>query len=875
MKKSTKVIATVVAVALVLTAMIVAIYAASAGKVGINANVSWTAQAGVDLEFWATANGGDEAKSIAKTYISPSTSNTQANIVGDLSCSFKDYIDDGVNNPNPIIFRYYIKNKSLTPLNVRVTESPNEGNESGTSAVDHVPKVELNSLVDKTSTLTEIRHVNGYNLLAGNTLEYIVTLSMASGGTGTINADTGLSNFIANVSFNFSVGSSTNGTISTSVDGASPSSVASNTIANPTLGDYLSTLEPAVFSGWFFDEKLTKSVTEDYLNAPLKDTSNSSFYCKTASYDGLTFTLNDDGKSYSVRDNGATGDIVIPCKYQGLPITSIPDAETNTSGFPFNSNTNITSIILPSTLETIGLAAFRYCSGLESISIPNTILTIGNVAFSNCSNLKQVNIPYGIDELKSSTFQRCYSLESIELPDSITTIGQGIFNKCYGLKTAELPSGLSNINVAMFQDCTALESIVIPSSVTSIGDYAFNKCYSLKEVNIPDGVISIGKTAFQYCESLTNITLPNTVTSMGAYAFTLCSSLTSINIPKQLTVITDNSFASCKKLKSIIIPKSVTTIGARAFDYCGLETITVESGNTKYDSRDNCNAIIETSSNKIIRASKNTIIPSSVTSIGNYAYSSSPIVSVTISNNITSIGTGAFAGCNELETITVEEGNSKYDSRNNCNAIIETATNKLISGCKNTIISNTITTIASIAFRNIETLKSITIPASVTSIGSKVFTGCIGLETIKVDSGNTIYDSRDNCNAVIQTASNTLLCGIKTTVIPSTVTKIGDNAFEDHSEIVSIEIPNGVTEIGNNAFNSCTGLEKIFIPNTVVTINATATSAFPFSFCSLNLIIYCEADSQPTGWGNYWNYCNTNSILEVHWGVTRAEFDAL
>ena len=178
--------------------------------------------------------------------------------------------------------------------------------------MDHVPKVELNSLVDKTSTLTEIRHVNGYNLLAGNTLEYIVTLSMASGGTGTINADTGLSNFIANVSFNFSVGSSTNGTISTSVDGASPSSVASNTIANPTLGDYLSTLEPAVFSGWFFDEKLTKSVTEDYLNAPLKDTSNSSFYCKTASYDGLTFTLNDDGKSYSVRDNGATGDIVIP-----------------------------------------------------------------------------------------------------------------------------------------------------------------------------------------------------------------------------------------------------------------------------------------------------------------------------------------------------------------------------------------------------------------------------------------------------------------------------------------------------------------------------------------------------------------------------------
>ena len=140
MKKSTKVIATIVAVVLVVTAMVVAIYAATAGNVGINANVSWTAQEGVNLEFWATATGGDQEKSVAKSTIAPSTTNANAKIQGDLSCNFKDDSNDGVNNPGAITFKYYVKNNSLTPLNIRVTKTPEAGAESGTSASDHKPK---------------------------------------------------------------------------------------------------------------------------------------------------------------------------------------------------------------------------------------------------------------------------------------------------------------------------------------------------------------------------------------------------------------------------------------------------------------------------------------------------------------------------------------------------------------------------------------------------------------------------------------------------------------------------------------------------------------------------------------------------------------
>ena len=161
----------------------------------------------------------------------------------------------------------------------------------------------------------------------------------------------------------------------------------------------------------------------------------------------------------------------------------------------------------------------------------------------------------------------------------------------------------------------------------------YNDQKKIKKVVINDGVTSIGECAFSCCESLTSITIPNSVTSIGNYAFEYCSSLTSITIPN-----------------------SVTSIGKRAFYDCsGLATITVEKGNTKYDSRDNCNAIIETNTNKLIAGCKNTTIPNSVTSIEESAfYGCSGLTSITIPNSVTSIGNHAFDGCSGLTSITFE-----------------------------------------------------------------------------------------------------------------------------------------------------------------------------------------------------------------------------
>ena len=226
-----------------------------------------------------------------------------------------------------------------------------------------------------------------------------------------------------------------------------------------------------------------------------------------------------------------------------------------------------------------------------------------------------------------------------------------------------------------------IKKIVIENGVTSIGQEAFTYCVSLTSITIPNSVTSIGGSAFTYCESLTSITIPNSVTSIGDWAFGGCLSLTSVTIPNSVTSIGESAFDGCKSLTSITIPNSVTRIEDTVFSGCsGLTSIT---------------------------------IPNSVTSIGSIAfYDCSVLESITIPNSVTSIERYAFSDCSGLTSIIVEEGNAKYDSRDNCNAIIETKSNTLIAGCKNAVIPNTVTSIGEGVFFNCYALTSITFEGS-------------------------------------------------------------------------------------------------------------------------------------------------------------------
>ncbi len=240
-----------------------------------------------------------------------------------------------------------------------------------------------------------------------------------------------------------------------------------------------------------------------------------------------------------------------------------------------------------------------------------------------------------------------------------------------------------------------------------------------------------------------------------------------------------------------------------------MTSMKVESGNTIYDSRNNCNAIIETSSNTLISGCINTTIPNSVTSIGHGAFKGcSGLTSVTIPNSVTSIGVEAFSYCSGLTSVTIP----------NSVTSIRSGAFRSCSGLTSVTIPNSLTIIEYCVFEDCSSLTAITIPKSVWFISTRAFANCSSLTSMKVESGNTKYDSRNNCNAIIETSSNTLISGCINTTIPNSVTSIGQSAFWNCSGLTSVTIPESVTSIGDLAFVYCSDLTSVIIPNSVTSI---------------------------------------------------------
>ncbi len=300
-----------------------------------------------------------------------------------------------------------------------------------------------------------------------------------------------------------------------------------------------------------------------------------------SSLDYLTFTLNDDGTSYSVTDcdTSITGGLVIPDTYNGLPVTTI-------GASAFADCKTITEITIPWSITSIGNSAFSKCTGIEKIywnAKSAADFTSDSQIFSNAGTSSTgVTVVFGdtVEKIPAYLFYSVIggtntpNITSVVFGNRITDIGKSSFYACKYLTSIMIPNSVENLGEYVFAYCSKLESVTLSNSITELPKGVFTSCKSLSTITIPDNITRIGDSAF-FSSGLTYLEISDSVTSLGDGIFYSCDSLESVKLPNTITSIPYETFCS-SSIKSIVIPDNVTTISERAFAYCdSIDSITI------------------------------------------------------------------------------------------------------------------------------------------------------------------------------------------------------------------------------------------------------------------------------------------------------------
>lgn len=350
--------------------------------------------------------------------------------------------------------------------------------------------------------------------------------------------------------------------------------------------------------------------------------------------------------------------LLIVSTFMAIPFKVFADELTNGQcgeniNYEFDSDTGTLTLTGSGNMYNYNWSNNSPFCGNESIEhvIVNDGINDIDFAFTDCVNLKTVQLPNSVrpksinDDSYTATFYGCSSLEEIELSSGIYSLGDYAFENCTSLKEIAVPSGTTHVGSKAFSDCTSLEKVELPDTLTSIYSMAFKNCATLTEIEIPDNVVTVGDYLFSGCEKLLHVKLPANMQKIVNSSFSDCNSLEEIEIPESVTEIEDYAFKFCSSLKSINIPKNVNSISNDAFYSCpAISSISVSPENTVYDSRNNCNAIIESETNTLFLGCKNTVIPNGITKIGDYALAGCENSSglIIIPEGVAEIGNGAF-----------------------------------------------------------------------------------------------------------------------------------------------------------------------------------------------------------------------------------------
>ncbi len=556
-------------------------------------------------------------------------------------------------------------------------------------------------------------------------------------------------------------------------------------------------------------------------------------------------------------------------------LTGIDVASSNTSFCSYNGdlyNGSKTTIVqyclgktdktftVPSTVNHIGNFAFKGAKNLENITLPANLRSIGTQAFTSCSSLKEISFPQALYSIGESAFNGCSSLTFVELHEGVTDLGSGIFYNCTSLSRVILNEGIEYIADTMFGNCGNLKRISIPKSVETIYYGAFISCNNLlyvsytgteaewMNISIYDNNTSLTEadiqyeadySKFSYTLSEDEVTITGSaiksgdlvipsfvegapVTAINAYAFEGYA-ISSVAMPEHLETIGAYAFRNCAYLKEIKIPSSVTAIGDCVFTYCSnLEKIEVDPDNEAFSSVDG--VLFNKSQTTLLqypmaKRGSSYKTPSSVKTIGKYAFYNSSLTDIHISNGALFINNSGFEGCALLKTIRLPGSLVLISSQAfwNCNALEYIYINKTSNAWSGVNINS--------------------------SLNTPIYNATVLCYTVTGGEA-TITDCETNASGKIT---------VPKTVEENCVIAIGDSAFEGCSYITEINLPLSISLIGTSAFENCTSLSSINIPENVTYIGSNA-----FYGCnSLNPQIYYGGNE------NTWNNIEFGSVADT------------
>ena len=544
-------------------------------------------------------------------------------------------------------------------------------------------------------------------------------------------------------------------------------------------------------SDWFMDCNAEKVVIRGYAGSTAQALAEE----KNFAFEDLTISAQ---FQYTVDDTGATvtgytgqgGTVEIPSVLGGKPVVAIGN---NAFQMPnLEIRTDITAVILPEGLQSIGRSAFWGCAGITSLEIPDSVTEIGWAAFETCENLTSVTLPKNLTQISDSLFHNC-PLTEIDLPQGITRIGDYAFRDT-GLTAIVIPEGTLSIGKCAFEGCSELSAVTIPASVTEVGECAFANCPKLApldeilpekltkvidgvvynadgtqiigilptlsgEVRIADGITVIPQQLFADNTSITSVILPNSIKTIEWRAFSGCTSLAQIEFPEGLLTIGDYAFSSTG-LTTVVLPSTLTTFGEGVFDGC-----------TKL-------ANIEDKSGKFLKVVDGIVYNVDGTQI--IFVLESCTGEVRIAEGVTEIPAWLFNGNSQITSIVIPEG---------------------------------VTKIGNNAFSYCENLTSVTLPSTLTTLGEDVFNGCIKLANLEDKSGKFLKV----VDGIVYNVDGTQILSVLESCtgevhILEGVTEISEDLFRGRTGITSIYLPDSVTAIDAWAFAYCENLKTVELP---------------------------------------------------------------